>query len=214
MRNRPVLSFIVFLVLLASLAGCGRALEVTSIAAYPVDVLQDPVQTACDGAKPIIMETKAGRFTITPMAAYRVTAMVTGSERYSMGWNAEISPCDFALAWGDLTKSEVTPYIRYSQSGRWYYYRYKAACPVSGNYIATHSSNHHIIPANDNVRRAVLAVKRNKHVLLEGYLVNVDGSYKGATVWWRSSLSRSDTGNGACELMYVTRVQIDSYVYE
>lgn len=214
MRNKPVLSFIVCLVLLASLAGCGAALEVTSIAAYPVDVLQDPVQTACDGAKPIVMETKAGLFTITPIVAYRAAAMVAGSERYSFGWNAEISPCDFALAWGDLTKSAVTPYISYSQSGRWYFYRYKAECPVSGNYIATHSSNHHIIPANDNVRRAVLAIRRKEHILLEGFLVNVDGTYKGRAVWWRSSLSRSDTGDGSCELMYVTRVQVDNYIYE
>lgn len=214
MRNKPVLLFIVCLVLLASLAGCGGALEVTSFAVDPVDVFQDPIQTACDGAQPIVMKTKAGLFTITPVAAYRVAGMVAGSERYSFGWTAEIAPRDFALAWGDLTKPEVMPYISYSQSGRWYFYRYKAECPVSGNYIATHSSNHHIIPANDNVRRAVFAIKRKEHVLLEGYLVNVDGSLKGAAVWWRSSLSRSDTGDGACELMYVTRVQVDSYVYE
>lgn len=214
MRNKAVLSFIACLVLAASLAGCGGALTVTSTAAYPVDVMQDPIQTACDGEKPIIVETKDGRFTITPVAAYQVAATVAGSERYSTGWTAEISPCDLALAWGDLTKPEVMPYIKYSQSGRWYFYRYQAECPVSGAYIASHSSNHHIIPAGENIRRAVLSVRRKENVLLEGYLVSVSGSYKGGSVWWRSSLSRSDTGDGACELLYVTRVQIDSNVYE
>lgn len=214
MRNKAVLSFLACLVLIAFLSGCGGALQATGFSIEPVSVVQDPVQTAPDNVQSILLKTKSGSYTIAPVAAYRVSAMVASKKNYSSGWNAEFSPCDLALAWGDLTKPEVMAHIHYSQSGRWYYYRYNAECPVSGGYIASHSSNHHIIPANDHVRRAALAIQRNDHVLLEGFLVNVDGTFKGRTVWWRSSLSRSDTGDGACELMYVTRIQIGNYFYE
>jgi hypothetical protein len=39
-------------------------------------------------------------------------------------------------------------------------------------------------------------------VTLDGYLVNATGP-EGRT--WNSSLTRDDTGNGACELIYVEK---------
>jgi hypothetical protein len=53
------------------------------------------------------------------------------------------------------------------------------------------------------VKKQLLAVRRHVLVTLEGYLVEItrpDGYH------WRSSLSRDDTGGGACEVMWVTSV--------
>jgi hypothetical protein len=47
-----------------------------------------------------------------------------------------------------------------------------------------------------------MAFKRGEIVHMEGYLVRVDGP---DGFQWASSLSRSDTGNGACELFWVER---------
>jgi len=80
--------------------------------------------------------------------------------------------------------------------------------------VVAHSANNHIVPVNENVGRAVKSVKKKDAVVLEGYLVNIQGSYKGRDVRWNSSLSRTDTGNGSCELFYVTKVRIESKVYE
>jgi hypothetical protein len=42
-------------------------------------------------------------------------------------------------------------------------------------------------------------------VSLSGYLVEING----ANNWrWRSSLSRTDTGQGACEVFYVEAVNV------
>jgi hypothetical protein len=59
----------------------------------------------------------------------------------------------------------------------------------------------------------VLLAKKNDKIVLEGFLVNVSGKYKGGNVSWRSSHSRTDTGNGSCEIMYVTGVKLDTNVY-
>jgi hypothetical protein len=45
--------------------------------------------------------------------------------------------------------------------------------------------------------------------------VNVDAAKNGQTVaTWNTSTTRSDTGNGACEIVYVTRLQVGERVFE
>jgi hypothetical protein len=80
--------------------------------------------------------------------------------------------------------------------------------------VISHSANNHIIPANENIHEAVKTIWKKDIVVLEGVLVNIKGTYKGQPVTWNTSLSRKDTGNGSCELFYVSKVRIDTKVYE
>ena len=45
-------------------------------------------------------------------------------------------------------------------------------------------------------------------------VVNIKGTYKGQPVVWNTSLSRTDTGTASCELVYVSKVRIDTKIYE
>ena len=147
------------------------------------------------------------------IARYKVSAIILSKKRYVSDWTSIISPLDFALGWGDVAKSENLEHIKVRQTMRWYRYKFDNECAITQQYISTHSSNHHIIPANNNIRKAVLSTKKNNAIVLEGYLVNVSGKYKGGNVTWRSSKTRTDTGNGSCEIMYVTSVKIDTNIY-
>lgn len=93
--------------------------------------------------------------------------------------------------------------------------------PVSEAYAISHWSHSHIVPANRNVMAAMLKLKVWDKVKIEGELVDMryksDKSYR--TSEYRTSLSRADTnassrGNGACETVYVTSVQIGNSVYK
>ena len=55
------------------------------------------------------------------------------------------------------------------------------------------------------ISKIIKNVRTGHVVALEGYLVKVD-SQDGW--WWRSSLTRNDTGNGACEVVWVNEVEI------
>ncbi len=134
--------------------------------------------------------------------------------KYSRGWDSKISKYDFALAWGKLAEPEMKKHIKYSQWGRFYFYKYKWNCPISKEFISRHSSNHHLIAANNNILRALRNVRKNKLVKLSGFLVNVSGTYKDRKVNWKSSLTRDDTGDGACEILYVKKVRYGNNVYE
>ncbi len=133
---------------------------------------------------------------------------------YSFGWDGEISPLDLAVVWGKLAEPEYHRFMSYRQSGRWYFYKYKSGFPLDDHYIISHSSNNHIIPANKNVKRAVMTIGEGDKVVLEGFLVNLKGDYKGRAVTWNSSTTRVDTGNGSCEVFYVYKVRIKDMVYE
>jgi hypothetical protein len=179
-----------------------------------IDTSRDPIQTSYKSDGPIIREIKNGHFTITPVEEYKISGVVVSKETYSSGWDGEISPVDLAVVWGKLAEPEYDRYVTYSQSNRWYFYKYKQESPFDSSYIVSHSANNHIIPANENIHEAVKTIGRKDKVVLEGFLVNIKGTYKGQPVTWNTSLSRKDTGNGSCELFYVTKVRIDTKVYE
>jgi hypothetical protein len=137
------------------------------------------------------------------MAEYTVEGVVKSIENYSNDYPSRISEYDFALAWGELNKKETDREIRYSQSGRWYRYRCSEECPVSQGYISTHSANVHLIHEDSYVLYKIKKIDKNDYIRLRGYLVTVNFE-EGP---WSSSLTREDTGNGACEIMYVTDVE-------
>ena len=160
---------------------------------------QDPVQTTA--ALPAAFTRDS--FTITPLATYRVTAVVLSRSRYRYDHAAAIAPVDLALGWGPMSVAGVINDLNISQSGRWYEYSYRSEPPLDPAVIAGHSANTHCLPASDEVRQRLLAVRRHDVVTLEGYLVDVSGAdgYR-----WHSSLTRDDTGGGACEVMWITSV--------
>lgn len=151
---------------------------------------------------------RVGDFTIHALDSYRVQAMIVSRERYYFGTEAQLSPVDFALAWGPVTRAENLENLRFSQSGRWYYFHWKDASKLSvtPREIALNSANTHILPdpAQPELRETLLGFEKGDTVLLEGYLVEIHGP----NGWhWVSSRSRSDTGGGSCEVLFVTRAE-------
>lgn len=144
-------------------------------------------------------------YQITEIAEFEIKAKVLSKENYYFGREADLSPTDLALGWASMSDESVLKEIQISQSGRFYYWRVKSF-PISRKEIETQSANMHLIPANDSVKRAVDRVRKGQVIEISGSLVNVlskdDGWY------WKSSQTRNDTGSGACELIYVTSINV------
>ena len=213
MNRKTRLRLVFLIVLLLFISGCDRP-ELTGVEFEKIDTSSDPVQTPFMSEDPMIREIKDGLFTMTPLVEYKLSGVVVSKKSYSDDWNSKISPTDLAIVWGKLAEPEHSRYIAYRQRNRWYFYEYKAGSPFDASYVITHSANNHVIPANENVRRAIKTIKKKDRVVLKGFLVNINGTYKGRTVIWNTSLSRTDTGNGSCELFYVSKVRIETRIYE
>ena len=147
----------------------------------------------------------AGEFTITPLARYGLKAVVLSRCRYRYDGGAELGPVDLALGWGPMSAAAAINELNISQSGRWYEYRWgPKGPPLEPDIIARHSANTHCLPATPEVRKKLLSVHRHDLVALSGYLVSVTGP---GGYHWNSSLSRDDTGGGACEVMWITNLE-------
>ncbi len=68
----------------------------------------------------------------------------------------------------------------------------------------------HMIPSSRNLARALAHVGRGEGVRVRGLLVDVE-SARGFR--WQTSLSRDDTGPGACELVWVEELQRGKRLY-
>jgi hypothetical protein len=143
-------------------------------------------------------------YQITPLARFAATARVLSRENYHLGREADLSPVDLALGWGPMSDQTVVDRIRIRQSGRFYYWRVDQF-PIPRRDIERNSANMHFIPADDSLAKRISKVPEGALVRLEGMLVNVDAS---DGWYWRSSLTRDDTGGGACELVWLTVFEI------
>jgi hypothetical protein len=161
--------------------------------------VSEPIQINTHAA-----DVQLNGFTLTPLAEYSIKARVLSKEDYSMGTEAELSPTDLALGWGPMSDEAVLSKIDISQSNRFFYWHVDAF-PIPQHEIETHAANTHIIPANDSVKRQLRKIRQGQIVNIKGQLIEA----KRPDGWhWRSSLTREDTGAGACELVYVKELSV------
>ncbi len=159
-----------------------------------------PVQAPARGLKPF----DHGGAAITPLAYFDIKARVLQTKRYRFDDEAILAPYDLALGWGRMSDSAVLDRIDISQSNRFYFWRTKQY-PIPREEIIASSANMHIIPADEMVMAKLRNVRRGHVLSLRGFLV----MSKGDQGIWISSMTRADSGNGACELFFVESIEIE-----
>ena len=146
-------------------------------------------------------------YSMTNLQPYTGEFRVLSKENYNFGRESEISPVDFALGWDKMADPQVYQQLSIRQSNRWYHWRYENSPPIPVREIEMQSANTHLIPATKAIAKQLAQIDQDNLIYLKGQLVEV----KAQDGWtWRSSLSREDTGGGACELMLVEEVRVIS----
>ncbi|MEP6633524.1 MAG: hypothetical protein ABJA62_04875 [Luteimonas sp.] len=141
--------------------------------------------------------------TLQPLAGFSVDARVLSREDYTIGRESELSPTDLALGWQRMREDAVLSRLDINQSSRWYRYRWQGNPPLPLEEIVRSSANMHMIPSNQAAAAALRAVRTGDRVRIDGWLVEADAP----DGWrWRSSMTREDSGNGACEVVYVCAI--------
>lgn len=167
-------------------------------------VADDPLQTDTQDSA-----FSYKQFQIQPLKDFAITARVLSAEHYSMDPGSDLSPVDLALGWGAMSDTAVINQLDISQSGRFYRYHWSDEPPIPVSEIVFHSANMHMIPANDTIARQLADVRVGQVVHLSGNLVEVTNPEKN---WhWRSSLTREDSGDGACELIWVKQLYVSDH---
>lgn len=156
---------------------------------------------------------KFRNLSIVPKAEYKITARVASKKRYYDG-AGDLANYDYALVWGKYANTDYMKKVKYRQNSRWFLFQ-TSDTTLSVSDILRNSANTHLIASNKNINKAIKKVKKNSIVSLEGYLVYVKWDSKHShNITWNSSLTREDSGDGACEILYVTKIYYKNKVYE
>ena len=143
-------------------------------------------------------------YKIVPLQTFEIEARVLATKKYSSGRESDLAPVDLALGWGAMSDEVVLKDISISQSGRFYYWRVDRF-PIPRKDIETQSANMHMVPANSQIESTLKSIRPGQVVKLSGYLIEITAN----DGWrWKSSLTREDTGNGACEIVYVKALEV------
>jgi hypothetical protein len=159
----------------------------------------EPDQRNIDSAPAI----ERGEFHLRPRAEFSATVRVLSREDYSAGPLADLVPTDFAVGWGPMSDSAVLADVEVSQGNRFYYWRTEN-WPIPRADIETHSANWHVIAGNSSVRDVLGRLRAGSVVELRGRLVDIEGGEAGM----RTSMTRGDTGAGACEILLAESARI------
>ena len=143
-------------------------------------------------------------YSIKPLADFDIEARVLHVKSYNDDRESQLSPIDFAVGWGPMSDQKVLDHIHIDQGNRFLYW-HTNHMPVPRPQIEHNTANLHLIPSDANIARQLKQVTPGQVVQLKGYLVRVDAR----DGWrWVSSLTRTDVGKGACELLWVQHVSV------
>ncbi|RYD92284.1 MAG: hypothetical protein EOP50_12935 [Sphingobacteriales bacterium] len=127
---------------------------------------------------------------------------ILGRKDYRSDREAQFSPVDFAVSEGVLASRAYYPLIGVRQDNRYLTWTMKSL-PLPPQKAMQLVSNIHIIPANPAIAAQLARVSADDLVQLQGDLVQINDHG-----WiWRSSLSRVDVGDGACEILRVQSIK-------
>jgi len=184
------------------LFGAWQYFDNRSIKVSPGALVQEnPVQTDVRGN----VIYPQGKYTLEALANFEIKARVLSKELYHLDRGADLVPVDLALGWGVMSDSAVLEKLSISQGGRFYHYRWDNEPPIPPNDIVRHSANMHLIPTTPEIASQIKKVRPGQVVRITGQLVEARDTNGGH---WRSSLTREDSGNGACELIRVVKFEV------
>ena len=146
-------------------------------------------------------------FVFVERARYDITARVLRKEIYRADGAASLAPVDLAVGWGPLSDSATIDKLEFSQMGRFFYWKPKefATFPLDAQALITHAAQMHLIPATKDLESRIKRLRPGQLVTIGGYLVDISGPGGFA---WNTSLTRTDTGDGACEIVWVETMEV------
>jgi hypothetical protein len=136
---------------------------------------------------------------------YALEGLVVTRRTFRNDPTSAVSPLDLGIVWGDLAEPGAVEGWSFHARPRAVSYRPGPDAVLPDDW-ESQVTNNHLIPANQTVNDALMAVEVGDRVRIRGFLVVVTGD---GIVPWRSSIRRNDnTIIGGCEIILVTGVEV------
>jgi hypothetical protein len=179
---------------------------------YDHGLLHDPVQTKTR-LKRFQTEANGIVYTIDPLYDYELNGVVVshyvsgslGDIYHHDKWKDFINIKDICVIWGHNTMSGVYRDMEFDNSP-WICWAYWPNREVGNRFAGHQLSNNHLLANDPYVNQAIMEAEPGDQVSFKGVLASY--SHSNNQFQRGSSTSRTDTGNGACETVFVTDFQI------
>ncbi len=203
------MKFIILVSFMLLLVSCWKRNDLPDQLLVDSSLWLDPGQVAVSESS-FNVDAGGESYEIQPLYEYDLHGLVVSYQHHNAkfglhkSWGDHLNVADFCVVWGDNVKP--------AQLNKLNFWNGQFTCNVeTRDMVAWNSfemdqlSNNHLIASDELVRSALNDVKIGDQIRIRGKLVN----YKYPRGGQRStSTTRTDTGNGACETIYVERVDI------
>ena len=177
----------------------------------PARAAAEPLQEEVSG-EPVEFERKGFRIRLTPRATYRIAGYAVETSRLLLDDWDFVSPLDVALVWGPVADPAALRHMRFHLSRRYVSWFWEGDLPPRVRpALPSHIANNHLVPASEEVAQELDRIRVGDLVTLAGRLVDIEIRDASGRVVRRSptSLSRLDTGSGACEQIWVESAEVE-----
>lgn len=178
---------------------------------YGPTPIQEPSQKATE-AQAFSVRKGGENYRIKPLFDYDIKGMIVSqNEANSFGdiyhgkWKDHINLKDICIIWGDNLSSGVYQKVSFKNT-TWTCWYQTSDGAAWRQFREDQISNNHLLADNPTLARSILKTQVGDLIRIKGYLAeyeNLGNDFKRGT-----SITRTDTGNGACETIYVEDFQI------
>ncbi|MDC9724457.1 MAG: hypothetical protein PSN44_00855 [Gammaproteobacteria bacterium] len=173
------------------------------------EVFAEPIQSKVH-KKPFSTEFHTLNYHIEPIYNYDLYGLVVsfrhhdGNQSLHKLWGDHINVADVCVVWKEFAAS---PYLNKMD-----FWNGQFTCMVSApnnkiwaNFNGSQLSNNHLISDNEFIRQSIQDIKVGDQIHIKGWLSNYSNDNGGTR---RTSIVRTDSGNGACETIFVNQFEI------
>jgi hypothetical protein len=171
------------------------------------ELLQAPKQSATS-EPPFSIYYEGTTYSVKPLAKYDLYGLVVSHNNIESIADLQhdatsLDTKDLCVVWGDNLRSNEFNKVDIHNASYTCFFRYEQGVKFHHNQL----SNNHLIAGEQFIRDKIEEIGVGDQVHIKGLLVSYQAPGWGS-FWRQSSLTRDDTGNGACEVLYVKSIDI------
>lgn len=192
-------------VLLLIVASKSRG-ELVDVDSVRPELLQEPIQVDTE-IEPFSFAYAGKSYTVEPVADYELWGLVVSHNDIESFMDfvhdaSSVDTKDLCVIWGPNLETNDFQQIEFTSGDFTCFFQFPSGVDFRFDSI----SNNHLITDNQSIRDVIANIRVGDQVHILGSLVNYQEA--GTTFWRRSSTKRRDSGNGACEVIFVDEIEI------
>jgi hypothetical protein len=180
--------------------------------AYQHARLSDPIQRPTH-RQPFTVNVADQRYRVKPVFDYQLEGVIVSyhdADDFSDIWHHEkwqdfLNVRDLCVIWGANVSSGVYQAMEFDNDS-WTCWASWPDAETGNRFTMRQLSNNHLLVNDDRIKRELMSAQPGNHIRLSGQLVSYENPANGFLRG--TSTRRDDTGNGACETVFVESFEI------